>query len=290
MAVRDNIGIRMKGYEQVAKYGLIHRMPVAIRIDGKAFHTFTRGMKKPFDDILIKSMQDTMQYLCKNIQGCVLGYTQSDEITLILIDYKELNTSAWFDNEIQKICSISASMATMAFNRAFAKNVDEWGRSVFPSWDDGGTNEKIDKSLVKLNEIYQKAIEKGALFDSRCFNIPKEEVTNLIYWRQLDATRNSIQMVAQANFSHKELQGLSCNMLQNKLLTEKDINWNNLPTTYKRGSCCVKNTYPLTWQESIKRDARIRDWNQPERTWIIDNEIPIFKDDGRQYIDTLVGL
>ena len=290
MAVRDNIGIRMKGYEQVAKYGLIHRMPVAIRIDGKAFHTFTRGMKKPFDDILIKSMQDTMQYLCKNIQGCVLGYTQSDEITLILIDYKELNTSAWFDNEIQKICSISASMATMAFNRAFAKNVDEWGRSVFPSWDDGGTNEKIDKSLVKLNEIYQKAIEKGALFDSRCFNIPKEEVTNLIYWRQLDATRNSIQMVAQANFSHKELQGLSCNMLQNKLLTEKDINWNNLPTTYKRGSCCVKNTYPLTWQESIKGDVRIRDWNQPERAWIIDNEIPIFKDDGRQYIDTLVGL
>lgn len=290
MAVRDNIGIRMKGYEQVAKYGLIRRMPVAIRIDGKAFHTFTRGMKKPFDDILIKSMQDTMQYLCKNIQGCVLGYTQSDEITLILIDYKELNTSAWFDNEIQKICSVSASMATMAFNRAFTKNVDEWGRSVFPSWDDGGTNEKIDKSLVKLNEVYQKAIEKGALFDSRCFNIPKEEVTNLVYWRQLDATRNSIQMVAQANFSHKELQGLSCNMLQNKLLTEKDINWNNLPTTYKRGSCCVKNTYPLTWQESIKGDVRIRDWNQPERAWIIDNEIPIFKDDGRQYIDTLVGL
>lgn len=290
MAVRDNIGIRMKGYEQVAKYGLIHRMPVAIRIDGKAFHTFTRGMRKPFDDILIKSMQDTMQYLCKNIQGCVLGYTQSDEITLILIDYKELNTSAWFDNEIQKICSVSASMATMAFNRAFAKNVDEWGRSVFPSWDDGGTNEKIDKSLVKLNEVYQKAIEKGALFDSRCFNIPKEEVTNLVYWRQLDATRNSIQMVAQANFSHKELQGLSCNMLQNKLLTEKDINWNNLPTTYKRGSCCVKNTYPLTWQESIKKGVHIRDWNQPERAWIIDNEIPIFKDDGRQYIDILVGL
>lgn len=97
-------------------------------------------------------------------------------------------------------------------------------------------------------------------------------------------------MVAQANFSHKELQGLSCNMLQNKLLTEKDINWNNLPTTYKRGSCCVRNTYPLTWQESVKNDVHIRDWNQPERAWIIDNEIPIFKDDGRQYIDILVGL
>lgn len=290
MAVRDNIGIRMKGYEEAAKGRLIRRMPVAIRIDGKAFHTFTRGMKKPFDDILIQSMQETMQYLCKNIQGCVLGYTQSDEITLILVDYKELNTSAWFDNEIQKICSVSASMATMAFNRAFEKNVDEWGRSTFSSWDDGGTYDEVDEDAVKLNNAYQKAIEKGAMFDSRCFNIPKEDVVNLVYWRQLDATRNSIQMVAQANFSHNELQGQSCNMLQNKLLTERDINWNNLPTTYKRGSCCVRNTYPLTWYESVKEGVHIRDWNQPERAWIIDNEIPIFKDEGRQYIEILVGV
>lgn len=290
MAVRDNIGMRMKGYEEAAKGRLIRRMPVAIRIDGKAFHTFTRGMKKPFDDILIQSMQETMQYLCKNIQGCVLGYTQSDEITLILVDYKELNTSAWFDNEIQKICSVSASMATMAFNRAFEKNVDEWGRSTFSSWDDGGTCDEVDEDAVKLNNVYQKAIEKGAMFDSRCFNIPKEEVTNLVYWRQLDATRNSIQMVAQANFSHNELQGQSCNMLQNKLLTEKDINWGDFPTTYKRGSCCVRNTYPLTWYESVKEGVHIRDWNQPERAWIIDNEIPIFKDEGRQYIEILVGV
>lgn len=127
MPVHDELGKRMKIYEAVSKTKLVRRMPVAIRIDGKAFHTFTRGMAKPFDEVLIKSMQETMQYLCKNIQGCVFGYTQSDEITLILVDYKELNTSAWFDNEVQKICSISASMATMAFNRAFVKNVDEWG-------------------------------------------------------------------------------------------------------------------------------------------------------------------
>ncbi len=294
MAVRDNLGMRMKGYEQVAKYGLIRRMPVAIRIDGKAFHTFTRGMKKPFDDILIKSMQDTMKYLCKNIQGCVLGYTQSDEITLILVDYKELNTSAWFDNEIQKICSVSASMATFAFNRAFDFYVNEWGRSTFPSWDDGGTYDELDEDAVKLNNVYQKAIEKGAMFDSRCFNIPKEEVVNLVYWRQLDATRNSIQMVAQANFSHNELQGLSCNLLQNKLLTEKDINWNNLPTTYKRGSCCVRNSYVVGTQEIVPgvevENVIVRDMNQPEKAWIIDNEIPIFKDEGRRYIEILVGL
>lgn len=268
MPVHDKLGKRMKIYEAVPKTKLVRRMPVAIRIDGKAFHTFTRGMAKPFDEVLIKSMQETMQYLCKNIQGCVFGYTQSDEITLILVDYKELNTSAWFDNEVQKICSISASMATMAFNRAFVKNVDEWGRLTFPDWDEGGINEEVDADLLKLNDVYQRAIEKGAMFDSRCFNIPKEEVANLIYWRQLDATRNSIQMVGQANFSHNELQGKTCNQIQDMLHELRGINWNNYPTTQKRGSCCIRN----------------------EKEWIIDNEIPIFKWDGRQYIEKLVFI
>ena len=114
--------VRMKTfYEQIPKTKLMRRCPVAIRIDGKAFHTFTRGFQKPFDEVLIKSMQETMKYLCENIQGCVLGYTQSDEITLILVDYKKLTSSAWFDYEVQKICSIAASMATMAFNESFSK-------------------------------------------------------------------------------------------------------------------------------------------------------------------------
>lgn len=110
MPVHDDLGKRMKEfYEQVPKTRLVRRMPVAIRLDGKAFHTFTRGFQKPFDDVLIAAMQDTMQYLCENIQGCVLGYHQSDEITLILVDYKNLNSSAWFDYEVQKMCSIAAS-------------------------------------------------------------------------------------------------------------------------------------------------------------------------------------
>lgn len=112
---------RMKQYEAVPKNTLTRRTPVIIRVDGRAFHTFTRGFKKPFDDVLMRAMQDTMKYLCENIQGCVLGYTQSDEITLILVDYKKLNSEAWFDYEVQKICSIAASMATMAFNESFSK-------------------------------------------------------------------------------------------------------------------------------------------------------------------------
>ena len=290
MRVHDDLGTRMKEfYEQVPKTRLVRRMPVAIRIDGKAFHTFTRGFRKPFDHILIKTMQETTKYLCENIQGCVLGYTQSDEITLILVDYQKLTSSAWFDYEVQKLCSISASMATMVFNRVFVKNVDEWGRLTFPNWDEGGTNEEVDVDLLKLNDAYQRAIGKGATFDARCFNIPKEEVTNLVYWRQLDASRNSIQMVGQANFSHKELQNKSCNDIQDMLMTQKGINWNDLPTYQKRGSCCVRNNIVIE-SDGVKAIIQLRDTSKSENEWIIDTDIPIFKGEGREYVDRLVFI
>lgn len=121
---RSDIANRMKEfYETVPKTKLMRRCPVAIRIDGRSFHSWTRGFDKPFDEVLIKSMQDTMKYLCENVQGVVLGYFQSDEISLILVDYKKLNSSAFFDYEVQKVCSITASMATMAFNKYFQKKL-----------------------------------------------------------------------------------------------------------------------------------------------------------------------
>ncbi len=126
------------------------------------------------------------------------------------------------------------------------------------------------------------------MFDARCFNIPKEEVTNLIYWRQLDASRNSIQMVGQANFSHKELQNKSCNDIQDMLMTQKGINWNYLPTYQKRGSCCVRNKIVIE-SDGITATAQLRDTSKSENEWIIDTEIPIFKGEGRAYIDSLVS-
>nr|DAK91408.1 MAG TPA: tRNAHis guanylyltransferase [Bacteriophage sp.] len=280
MPVHDDLGVRMKTfYEQIPKTKLMRRCPVAIRIDGKAFHTFTRGFQKPFDEVLIKSMQETMKYLCENIQGCVLGYTQSDEITLILVDYKKLTSSAWFDYEVQKICSIAASMATMAFNKAFVKEVKKYSFELSM-----GIHTDEERRLL---DIYDKAIDKGAMFDARCFNIPKEEVTNLCYWRQLDASRNSIQMVGQANFSHKELQNKSCNDIQDMLMTQKGINWNDLPTYQKRGSCCVRNKIIIE-SDGVMATAQLRDTSRSENEWIIDTDIPIFKGEGREYIDRLV--
>ena len=269
----SDLAKRMKEYESVSKTKLIRRMPVIIRIDGRAFHTFTKGFKRPFDEVLIKSMQDTMKYLCENIQNCVLGYHQSDEITLLLVDYKELNTSPWFDNEVQKICSITASMATMAFNKYFQRNVEEnileYKCSLTPQCVE------IQQKAEKYHRILREAVYKRAMFDTRCFNIPKDDVTNNFYWRQLDATRNSIQMVGQAHFSHRELQNKNCNEIQDMLFTKKGINWNDFATPLKRGSCCIKETY--------KHD------DDTLRThWIIDKEIPVFKGEKRDYIDKLV--
>ena len=275
MPVHDDLGMRMKSYyEAIPKTRLMRRVPVAIRLDGKAFHTFTRGFEKPFDEVLGRSMRATMKYLCENIQGCVLGFQQSDEITLILIDYKKLTSSAWFDYEVQKMCSIAASMATMAFNKFFIKEVEEWFSNQKP----------FTTETIRLYDLYRLKSETGAMFDARVFNIPKEEVANLIYWRQLDATRNSIQMVGQANFSHKELQNKSCNVIQEMLFQERDINWNDFPTHLKRGSCCVKSDVSVTFATEHE-DGSVTTGAVERPHWEIDLEIPIFKEEGRQYIN-----
>lgn len=253
MPINDELGSRMKNYyESIPKTRLMRRTPVAIRIDGKAFHTFTRGFQKPFDEVLGNTMARTMEYLCENIQGCVFGYTQSDEITLILIDYQTLETSAWFDYEVQKLCSIAASMVTMAFNRYF--------REEFFAHTTNGNWGEAEEALYNA---YGKAIEKGAMFDARCFNIPKEEVTNLVYWRQVDAQRNSVQMVGQANYSHSYLQNRTCAEIKELLKHDFGINWDGLPARWKYGCAWTKENG-------------------------LDYNMPLLKGENRKYLDELI--
>ena len=240
----SSLGDRMKQYEAVSKSCLIRRMPVIIRLDGCHFHTFTKGFEKPFDEVLMRSMIRTMKFLCQNIQGCVFGYTQSDEISLILVDYKKLNSSAWYDNEVQKMCSVAASLCTLKFNEVFREEVH---------------NHAADKKEGLL-AAYNKALKTGAVFDCRAFNVPKEDVCNCIIWRQQDATRNSIQALAQSKFSHKELHGLSCDKLQDKLFTECGINWNFLETYKKRGTACYNR-------------------GEEHSDWVVDFNMPILTQD-----------
>ena len=247
---KDPIGDRMKAnYENRAKTYLTRRTPVIIRLDGKAFHTFTRGFKRPYDEVFHAAMNETMKYLCENIQGCKFGYTQSDEITLLLTDYDTLTTDAWFGYSIQKLCSVSASMATLEFNRQLRNHI------MAISFDED-RKEDLDYAVA-----FGRALTTGALFDSRCFNIPKEEVTNCFIWRQQDAIRNAVQMLGQCHFSDNALDGK--NQLEiREMLEEKGISFDEMPTEFQRGVCCMKSD---------------------EGKWILDMEIPIFKMN-REYV------
>ncbi|MCK9596522.1 tRNA(His) guanylyltransferase Thg1 family protein [Candidatus Pacearchaeota archaeon] len=201
---KDNLGNRMKeNYENRYRMKLQRRTPVIIRLDGKAFHTLTRKCIKPFDEHFSESMLITAKYLCSEIQGCKCAYIQSDEISLLLTDFDTFETEAWFDYNIQKITSVSAATASIIFSNSF---FDKWGIAVF---------------------------------DSRAFNIPKEEVHNYFLWRQLDWVRNSIQMLAQANFSHKELHGKNSSDMHEMLHT-KNINWTYLQPKWKNGVFIIK--------------------------------------------------
>ena len=257
---KDSLGDRIKeNYENRSKTYLTRRTPVIIRLDGKAFHTFTRHLKKPYDKVFHDTMNETLKYLCENIQGCVFGYTQSDEISLVLTDFANLNTDAWFDYSVQKMCSISASMATMAFNRNFNKYRAEYVNAVAAMQDFD-----IEKDyLVAL----QKCSDVGALFDARCFNVPEDEVVNTLIWRQQDATRNAVQMLGQTYFSHKELHKKSTAMIQEMLFQQRNINFNDMPVEFKRGVCCLRVDNP-----------------NGRTSWHIDTLCPIFTQD-RNYIE-----
>lgn len=200
--VTETLESRMKNYE--GKYKLPENLPVIIRIDGRSFHTLTRGMHKPFDIKLIDVMNAVGIALCKEVQNCRMAYIQSDEISLLL--HQKMGSQPWFGNEIQKIASITASIASSVFTASY------------------------DSSEHRTPVV---------AFDSRAFVLPPHEVTNYFIWRQSDWIRNSIQMMGRAYFSHRELNGVSTNGII-ELLKEKDLEWNNLFTYLKRGRAVIK--------------------------------------------------
>lgn len=251
------LGARMKDYEKVQRNYLTKKVPVIVRLDGKAFHTFTKGLAKPFDNILMEAMWEATKELCKKIEGCKIGYTQSDEISLLLTDYEKITTCAWFDYNVQKIVSTSASIVTLAFNVAFNNIYQRYSKEGLISED--------------MQKVYEKKLFI-AEFDSRAFNLPKEEVVNYFIWRQQDATKNSIQMVGRAHFSHRELQNKNGNDIQEMLFSQKGINFNDLPVPQKRGVCVEKMSYTLDNEERTVRHK-----------WEVDKEIPIFTKD-REHI------
>lgn len=264
--MKDSLGDRIKGqYEDRTRYLLPRRTYTIIRVDGKAFHTLTRGFARPFDDDLCDIMNKTAIALCKGIQGAKLAFVQSDEISVVLTDFDGEQTQAWFDGNIQKMVSISAAIATQAFNKEFSET------AVVAAKRDNGAS-----SLKFLTGEYGQL--KQALFDSRVFTVPDPvEVVNYLIWRQQDASRNSVQMAARAVFSHGECEEKNINQMQDMLMT-KGVNWNDYPVGHKRGRCIVKETYSTPVPHVSDKGVDMTKSSVMRSRWVV-AEPPIFTQD-----------
>lgn len=247
MSTSDNLGDRIKGYEDTTRFQLLRRTPTIIRLDGRAFSTFTKCLKHydssmgttPFSSKMHDVMSMTMLGVMAEMQNAVFGYTQSDEISILLRDWDKHETEQWFNGGIQKICSVSASAASVIFNHFFAED-------------------------VRKPETYKDL----AQFDARVFNLPEAEVVNYMLWRQQDASRNSVQMLGRFHFSQKQMHAKNNNQVQDMLMLEKGVNWNDIPTWQKRGTCAFRNPVP---------------GSEGSAPFILDENPPIFSQD-RNYV------
>ena len=249
---------RMKKYEEPTDSCLVRRMPAIIRIDGKAFNTFTRALPPEYNEIFRMMMEQTTLELCRNIQGARKAYSQSDEISILLVDYNKFNSEPFLNGHIQKIASVVASMTTVYFNKTINDALEDNAQLGNPM------------ALWMATRLYT------AMFDARVFNIPREDVTNYFIWRQQDAVRNSILNLGYEFFSHKELLNHSCNQIQEKLFSEKNINWNDCLVKLKRGFAVI-------------RYGSRGSYNAPYGSgWHLDLNVPEFTKD-RSYVDDLVN-
>lgn len=227
---RDPLGDRMKQYEAVTRLVLPRRTYTVVRVDGKSFHTFLRHADKPWDEDVVWSMIETAKDLCRALDGAVVGYTQSDEISVVLQDFENNGTQPWFGGVVQKMASIAAATATSAFTRHYAQRFDLNADSAHP------------------------------LFDARVFTIPDiVEVANYLVWRQRDCTRNSVLALAQSVFSHREMQGESVRGLVQRLRLEKGIDWEkDVSLHLRQGIQVVKEKYDATPDDADPLTLRTR--------------------------------
>jgi tRNA(His) 5'-end guanylyltransferase len=215
--MENSLGNRIKQYENVSSHRLVHRLPVIIRVDGKAFHTFTKNSEKPFDRRLIDAMVESAYQVSREMMGFVLAYHQSDEVTFYINNVRNLDSEAWFDNKLSKIISVTASLFTARFNDIY-----------------GSTN---------------------AIFDCRAFNVPYTEVPNVFIWRQRDWQRNSLHMYARSIFSHKDLMNKRGTQIR-EMLERESFSWDSLHRQLRNGTFITPKGHQL-WGEYTYNDIRL---------------------------------
>ena len=256
----DSLGDRMKGYEDASRVYLPGRLPLIIRLDGKAFHTWTKGLPRPYCASLIEAMNQVAKHLCNQVQNTVMAYTQSDEISLLLVDYKDIKTTSWFDSNLQKMVSVAAGIAS--------SKLTALSPTIF-----GGLRDSV----------------KEAVFDARAFILPPHEVNNYFIWRQQDWNRNSLAMLAQSLFSHRELQGKG-RADQHEMCFQKGHNWAELSSHLKDGRVVVKRQVEREYATEFVpgEPPGTREIGTVLRSeWYVPENTPIFSED-RAFVKNLI--
>jgi tRNA(His) guanylyltransferase len=257
---KDALGDRMKRYEEVTRYTLPRRTYTIIRVDGRAFHSWTKGLEKPYDPNFMQLMDVAAIALCEQIAGAQFAYVQSDEISILAVDFLDIATEPWFDGAVQKFASIGASIATMSFN---------YGLMAMKGMDKTGNEMAITKKLP------------NAVFDARVFTIPDLiEVENYFVWRQQDAERNSVMMLARAYASHKQLAGKK-RAEQHEIIHKAGDNWAKHPVEFKHGRV-IRKPRENEWSQTITMNVK-------RSNWFVDQQTPVFTRD-REYIRGLIPV
>jgi tRNA(His) 5'-end guanylyltransferase len=260
----DALGDRMKRYEAVTQTNLPRRTYTILRVDGKSFHSWTRGLRRPYDTDLMELMDVAACQLCQQISGARFAFVQSDEINLLAVDFLDIKTEPWFDGNVQKWASVGASIATMAFNLALS----------IQKAAECDPGRLIDDKLP------------NAMFDARVFIIPDLiDVENYFVWRQKDATRNSVTMLAQHYASHKQLQGKDQSARQ-EIIHKAGDNWAKHPADFRHGRV-VRRSDVGDWGRDIGKQPSPECYAVPN--WHVDHETPIFTRK-REYLRGLIPL
>ena len=271
----DALGDRMKNYENINRVYLTRRMPCILRLDGRAFHTYTKKFNKPFDYVFMEAMWDTAKQLCQNISGAKMAYVQSDEISILLTDYDTLETEPWFGKNLQKMCSVAASMASIFFYKAHDNAIEDYivtceeNDYIIPDWIDAHNNAQESKLAV---------------FDCRAFVLPMSEVNNYFLWRQKDCERNAVSMVARTLFSDKELEGKSTEERKKMMVDQHSLDWEFILPFYRKGVCVRKYDCTETCRILGEEPFKVQ-----RKRWEIAKHIPSFQEHP-EYINELVNI
>lgn len=245
--MKDEFGNRMKKFEKKSVGMVDSNMPVFVRLDGKAFHTWTRGFDKPFDERLNQIFQYATRMTCEEVGQVIMAYSQSDEVTFLLDGWKRPESQIYFGGKIQKIVSVMSSVFTAYFN-----------------------NNGIMESLRDIKNSL-------AFFDARVWNVPEHEIENVFIWRQMDVRRNSVSGLGQSLYSHKELHKKSSKEIQHMCYNEKGMDWNDLSNIQKWGFVVRKRYY----------NASMGDGEVIRSEWIVDEHIPYFVDNRQYLKDII---